>query len=370
MHLMDTDSTAFFEHLPRPEPAGGLEYYARERERALAFDPRRQENYDRYQEYRRDDPNLNFMPIKLDIENASRCNFRCTMCAVSSWDKGKRAEDMPFEEFKALIDSQYGLVEIKLQGLGEPTMQGEDYFRMIRYARSQKIWVRTTTNASLLHLKDNYKKLIDSDPNEVQISVDGADEQTFTSIRRGAVFKQVIKNCKLINDYSREVGVRRTKMWVVVQKKNAHQLDKLIDLAADIGFTNMVFSFDMHGFGEEVLTDQNRREMVEREFDEKKVQGLIDRGRSRGLDVWFWTVSDKYKTNKPENLCPWPFERSFVSSDLRVVPCCMISNPQVIDLGDGTDFSEVWHSPTMEHFRKDHITGNIPDVCKLCYATR
>ena len=33
---------------------------------------------------------------------------------------------------------------------------------MIKYAKDKKIWVRTVTNASLLHLKDNYKKLIDT----------------------------------------------------------------------------------------------------------------------------------------------------------------------------------------------------------------
>jgi hypothetical protein len=28
---------------------------------------------------------VDYYPIKLDIENVSRCNFRCTMCAVSDW---------------------------------------------------------------------------------------------------------------------------------------------------------------------------------------------------------------------------------------------------------------------------------------------
>ena len=58
-------------------------------------------------------------------------------------------------------------------------MQRDDYFAMIRYARDKHIWVRTTTNASLLHLKDNYRKMIDADVNELQISVDGASKRVY-----------------------------------------------------------------------------------------------------------------------------------------------------------------------------------------------
>ena len=79
---------------------------------------------------------------------------------------------MCLHEFQSLIDEQTGLVEIKLNGLGEALMQGDDYFEMIRYARARRIWVRMTTNASLLHVDGNYRKLIDSGVNEIDISVE------------------------------------------------------------------------------------------------------------------------------------------------------------------------------------------------------
>ena len=145
--------------------------------------------------------NLPYLPIKLDIENVSRCNFHCTMCQVSDWPKNKRAEDMELEDFKRLIDEQYGLFEIKIQGMGEPLLGKDKFFDMIAYSRSKNIWVRTITNAALLHLNNNYKKLIDSGVNEVQLSVDGTTKDTFEKIRRGSKFEQIKLNCKLINDY-------------------------------------------------------------------------------------------------------------------------------------------------------------------------
>ncbi len=60
---------------------------------------------------------MNYLSLKLDVENVSRCNFHCTMCQVSDWPGDKRAEDMTLTQFKELIDSQYGFIEIKLQAL-------------------------------------------------------------------------------------------------------------------------------------------------------------------------------------------------------------------------------------------------------------
>jgi pyrroloquinoline quinone biosynthesis protein E len=75
------------------------------------------------------------------------------MCQVSDWPKWQRAGDMAFGDYKALLDRQIGLIEIKLQGMGEPLL-GPCYFDMIRYARGKHLWVRSTTNGSLLHLKE------------------------------------------------------------------------------------------------------------------------------------------------------------------------------------------------------------------------
>ena len=121
---------------------------------------------------------MSYLPAKMDIENVSRCNFRCTMCQVSDWAGGKRARDMTLEEFQGFLSKQVGITEIKLQGLGEPLL-GPDFFEMIRFARSRHIWVRVTTNSSLLHHKENYRHLVDSDVCEVQMSLDGATPEVF-----------------------------------------------------------------------------------------------------------------------------------------------------------------------------------------------
>ncbi len=358
--------------LPAPVPSAGSDAYALERVLALSADPRKRDNYERYLASSRRQGDLDYLPIKLDIENVSRCNYRCTMCVVSDWPKGKRADDMPVEDFKRLIDEQYGLLEIKLQGIGEPLMQRAPFLEMIRYARDRHIWVRTTTNASLLHLDDNYRKLIDTGVNEVQISVDGADEATFEAIRRGASFQRVKANCALINAYCRELGIRRTKMWTVVQSGNVHQMADLVELAHELGFSDLVFSLELSDWGLTEWSERNGRVNVEDTLDPERLLALVERGVALGVTVRFWNVVEKYTTDHPDRLCPWPFERAYVSSDLRVVPCCYIGNPDVYEMGriaggGDEDLTAVWTGARYRDFRRNHLDGTIPTVCKGCY---
>ena len=357
-------------HLPRPEPAAGVAAYQAERQARLRYDQRTLENYDRYLAGR-GRADVDYLPVKLDIENVSRCNFACSMCVVSTWPKGKRAEDMPLSKFKELIDEQYGLVEIKLNGLGEALMQGDEYFEMIRYARSKRIWVRMTTNASLLHLRDNYRKLIDSGVNEIDISIDGADAQTFEGIRIQGDFSRVAANCGLLNAYAASVGKPSAKAWTLVQKANAGALEpryaglaKYIELAARLGFQQLVFSLQMHGWGSDDLAQRNRGEMVH--IPAWRLHELCDIGAESGVRVSFWDVAEKFEAASGKR-CPWPFERAVITSDSRTVPCCMIGTPDAFEIGAGRSFMQAWTGEEYRAFRQAHLDGDIPKPCKGCY---
>ena len=358
-----------FTKFHQPQPAAGKEAYVRERELALAHSPRARENYERYKRSARRSGAVDYLPIVLDIENVSRCNYRCIMCLTNDFENGKRARDMTVDEFKKLIDDQYGLIEIKLHGIGEPLLQGEKFFEMVRYARAKHIWVRTVTNASLLHLRENYKTLIDTGINEVQISIDGADKETYEKIRRNGKFEQVFSNCQKINHYCKELGISRTKMWTVVQEANIHQLEELVDVAAAMGFTNQVFSLQCYWWGSDDLANRNKKATVDYQIDSARLARLVEKGKNLGVTVCFWNIADKYSAASPETLCPWPFERAFIASEGRTVPCSMIANPDNYEIGDGEDFGVVWDSKEYTAFRQAHLDGAPPPACRSCYSS-
>ena len=348
--------------VPRPSPWE----YKYNKFMALFSSPKRLLNYIRFRRAKRAS-SVNFLPVQLDVEPVSRCNFHCTMCTVSDWPKYQRAADMSFEDFKNVLDQNYGVLELKLQGLGEPLLARDSLFEMIRYARKRHIWVRTTTNGSLLHLKDNYKKLIDSGINEIQISFDGASKETFEAIRRGSKFEKVVENCKLINKYSDEKKVLRTRMWVLLQDTNMPEFLNFVDLGAEMGFKRMTYSLHLHGWGTSHWEEVNREHEAQQMMTKELMRTAIKRGREKGLEVTFWSATDKYETTSVDKLCQWPFERVVVSSDLRIVPCCTIANPQVYDLGDARDFTKLWNSESFVEFRTAHLEGRIPEPCKMCY---
>jgi pyrroloquinoline quinone biosynthesis protein E len=362
------------------------EFYLSERSKRLASSTECSENYLKYLSSNRRNQSPNYLPIKLDIENLSRCNFRCVMCQVSEWPKGQRARDLEFHEFTHIIDENPGLLEIKLQGMGEPTLAKDGLFKMIRYARERHIWVRTVTNGSLLHLNDNSRKFLESDVNEIQISIDGADKETFESIRVQSKFERVIQNVTELNSLAKLIGKQVTKMWTVVQDKNVEQLKELIDLAQQMNFTSMVFSLDISDWGNEGWTEKNEMRSVGKIFDLKYANELYDYGLTKEIKVAFWNINERYDIYNPDKLCEWPFERSYIASDARVVPCCMVADPDTFeiknpnqvkiadaesnDMSPNWSFVEIWNSKNYQDFRKMHLSrdfSKLPKICQGCY---
>lgn len=345
-----------------PKPAPDLEAYNKKLQAGFQKYPERHENFLNYKKSLKR-PDVDYMPIKLDIENVSRCNLKCDMCQVSSWESLKRGEDMTFEDFKRILDEQFGLIELKIQGMGEPFL-GKDFIRMVEYASRKEIWVRTSTNATVLDKKENYKRIIDAGIDEVQISVDGTTKDTYERIRINADFEVMMKNCKRINGHCDSLGIDKTRMWVLLQRDNEKELYRFPAFARELGFKRVAIILDVHGWGNSRLTDKNTRKKVGY-FREDDVEKLLDNARNLGVNVTFWDISDKYSQT---NLCPWPFERAYISSDKKVVPCCMIANPDTFHFGIlNNTFEDIWNSQRYVQFREAHLSGKVPDVCKYCY---
>lgn len=332
--------------------------------------PKRKENYRKFLNRGLPTEEVGYLPVRMDYELVRRCNFRCRMCIMSLPDTNRNTTDTSFEDFKKSVDDMYGLVEIKLQGLGEPLLHPA-IFDMIAYASGLDIWTRTTVNGSLLHLNENYKRLIDSNPGEVQVSIDGATKEVFQHIRVGSDFDKVVENTTLLNNYAALKGVLKTRCWSVVQKSNRHQLKEIIDLSEKMGFSRLTFSINLSSCGNEQLAKLNKEQDINADFSQEEGQMLIEYGNSKGIEVTFWDYGSMYSvTEDKSKICRWLFERAFVSSDMKVVPCCTIANPSLLNFGDGKEISHVWNNEIYKSFRKKHINGEIPAICTKCYEPK
>lgn len=354
-----------------PRPSANINEYRRIMMSGFERYPDRLNNYNKIQDLCESGYGeiLDCMPIKMDYEVSNACNFRCKMCLLSDPQSCTSPKIMRYDDFKKSVEQQWGLIEVKLQGLGEPLLN-HDFFKMVDECVKRDIWVRTVTNGSVLHVNDNYKKMIEKKIGEIQVSIDGAKKETFEYIREGSDFEQVVANVKMMNEYAAQNGREwSTSCWMLVQNDNFEEMEDVLDLAEYMGFTRMVYSISVGDFGgignwKEI----NGKKNVGDRFTEAIGWNLVEKGKRKGIDVSFWDVDDKYKYNESrKEICDWLFTRSYISADMRIVPCCEISDPQICDMGKALDFRNEWNNEKFREIRKSHINGNIPQMCRNCY---
>ncbi len=358
--------------LPAPSP-NKIEYERILNEGFNLF-PKRKENYDNYFKCLNNGYSevVDYMPIKMDYEVSSICNFRCTMCLMSDdYISKNRPAQMTFEKYRDSLNEQYGLVEVKLQGIGEPLLN-PDFFNMVRETVNRRIWTRTVTNGSLLHLNDNYRRLIDEKIGEIQISIDGAKKKTFEGIRKGSNFEQVVENVKMLNKYAESKNEAwRTSCWMLVQKENVHEMEDVLNLAEYMHFTRVVYSMTISSWGTEKFEQKNKEKNITDSYslDEdimKRCLNIIEEGKKRGIEVAFWSGADKYNIRE-KRFCDWLFQRAYITGEMKTVPCCTICDANVCDMGNAEKFSSIWNDSSYMTLRRAHLSGNIPKMCKYCY---
>lgn len=306
--------------------------------------------------------NLNYLPITMDIEPTTGCNFRCTMCQVSS--PNFISKNLDYEMFKKTIDNNKQLLKIKLQGMGEPLVNN-NFFSMVEYASKYSIVSEITTNGSLLNEK-NISKLLKSNLSRITVSIDGATSEIFQKIRVKSDFDTVITNCKnLIKAYQKKIIRPEISAWCVIQIDNVSQFEKIYHLCKEIGFDKLTYQFYLSGWGKDEWNNINKDKRIEIDTLKNKIEEIKLKGASQGMEI---NIFDENLLSFSKQ-CVWPWESSYISKTGDVVPCCIIGDEKVVSFGNlkNNTFKEIWNSENYKNFRNDIKNNQIPDYCKNCY---
>jgi len=303
---------------------------------------------------------LSYLPYVLDIEPTTYCNFKCQMCHVS--DPDFKHQHMSFDLFKKIIDENPQLIKIKLQGMGEPLLC-PDFFKMAEYARKKGVLVQTTTNGSML-IEENIQKLIHAKLTSIGVSLDGASAETFEGIRGGSNFNKVVAGVGELAKALKQAGSKTVlRAWTVVQKKNIHEAEQIVGLAAQLGFDAIVFQTHLSNWGKQAWSD--KMDGITAENSTLNRQGLVEIGKKKGINVSFYQ-GDVYSKQKP---CIWPWHTAYVSADGFLVPCCILGDSSVKNFGNlnQQSIAVFWNSLEYSEFRAIHNSMRIPDYCMNCY---
>lgn len=81
---------------------------------------------------------VHYGPIAAEIETTLVCNLGCIMCHRQELARERKVFNMTLDDFKYVIDSLPSILQVKLQGMGEPLLT-PNLCDMIRYAKSKSI---------------------------------------------------------------------------------------------------------------------------------------------------------------------------------------------------------------------------------------
>ncbi|MCT4507725.1 MAG: radical SAM protein [Tepidibacter sp.] len=185
----------------------------------------------------------------LSNKNASfqithKCNLNCVHCCVDADGIVSDKNELTTQETKVVLDKliEWNPKSITLTG-GEPMIRN-DFIELLIYLRENyngKIGI--LTNGTLIN-NENVDILV-SCANQIDISIDGVDEETCSIVRGPGVFDKVIKSVQILKD--REF--KNISLSMVFGDKNDYLKDKFIELNKLLQTKPIIRGFEPVGRG-------------------------------------------------------------------------------------------------------------------------
>jgi len=315
-------------------------------------------------------PNVSYGPISADIETTLACNLACVMCHRRELAKRRQVMNISLENFKKIIDDIPTLVQVKLQGMGEPLLT-PDLFEMIRYAKSKGIIANFVSNGKIM-TRENAQKTIESGLDRIYFSIDSADPAQYASIRVGGNLETVIENVGGFMEERKKLGSKTplAGIWMLLFKENLNQVRGVIDIAKRTGVDELTVQTEITDRGKSdwknIIASMQTKEKSETERALEDESVYAKKQVIRFLVHSY--VGGVFKKRR-EDMCTWAWKSLYITSQGDVSPCCIIADPAIIGLGNIYEegFKSLWNNKKYQALRTQFLDGNIPAACRGCY---
>ena len=167
-------------------------------------------------------------PICLTWELTYACNLQCVHCLSSSGMRDPR--ELTTEQAKAVLDELRDMQVFYINiGGGEPMVR-RDFFEILEHAEACNIGVKFSTNGAFI-TAESARRLSVMNYLDIQISLDGADEETNDRVRGEGSYDTAIRAM----EHLRAANFGPFKISVVMTRHNVSQLDDFKALADSYG---------------------------------------------------------------------------------------------------------------------------------------
>ncbi len=190
-------------------------------------------------------------PVCLYLEVTNRCNLLCETCP-RTFETLEPPADMSWALFTKIVDQVPNVARVVLHGVGEP-MLVKDLPKMIRYLKDRGTYVLFNTNGTLMQPK-RFQELIDTGLDELRVSLDAADRETYLKVRGKDYFNRIVRDVGKFIAYQKSVGATtpRVSLWLTGLRETVEQLPDFVRLSAAMGVKEVHLQrlvFDEQGYG-------------------------------------------------------------------------------------------------------------------------
>ena len=180
-------------------------------------------------------------PVCLYLEVTNRCNLLCETCP-RTFETLEPPADMSWELFTRIVDQVPNVARVVMHGVGEP-MLVKNLPAMVRYLKDRGTYVLFNTNGTLMQPKQ-FQELIDTGLDELRVSLDAANRESYAKIRGKDFFNRIVRDVGKFVVHQKQVGATtpRVSLWLTGMKETVEQLPDFVRLAATWVSRRCIFS--------------------------------------------------------------------------------------------------------------------------------
>ena len=308
-------------------------------------------------------------PVLSEIALTYRCTHRCSFCYASAGPRGARADEMPTEQVKRIIDRIFDEAHVPTISFtgGEPTLR-KDLPELIRYAKQKTMRVNLITNGMRCAKPAYAAELKQAGLDSAQVSLEAADAKTHDTITKvpGSFEKSVrgVGNLRAVDVH--------THTNTTICPENKHRVIELVDFARDVLGSEYLSMNMVIRTGEAVGGERQGAGPRTIEYSEigEILTPIIERAQQRGLRlVWYspvpYCIFNPVLAGIGSNSCAAADGLLSVSPRGDVLPCSSFEE----GLGNllHQTFDEVWNSRTALYWRRKEF---LPPTCRECDMKR
>lgn len=181
---------------------------------------------------------------KISIDASTKCQLKCPECSTS---KGIIKNGIVgsgfliFDNFKRIVDCNPNIMEIELSNWGEIFLN-PDLKKIVKYAYDKNIKLTAGNGVNLNTVDSNtLEALVIYKFGYLNISIDGASQESYTQYRIGGNFDKVISNIRELNKFKEKHNSIYPKLsWqFILFGHNEHEISTVKELCKEL---NMVFN--------------------------------------------------------------------------------------------------------------------------------